>query len=110
MDNINKKEIADKMNKKFLIQVEYYFDEDSHGFRRKVDFLEDSTNVARIEIINMLRANFGRIQKSIGKEVDDIIISMISELLDEHQMREMKANADSIFGEDGFMKGFVRED
>jgi hypothetical protein len=109
MDINKKKEIADRLNKRFLIQVEYQFDEDSQGFKRKINFMEDSDNIARIEIVNMIRANFKTIQKSIGKEVDDIIISLITDIIDEHEMHTMKRNADSVWSEDGLMKGWYDE-
>ena len=55
MDIEEKKEIADQMKKRFLIQVEYEFDEDSQGFKRQVNFLQDSDTIATIEIINFFR-------------------------------------------------------
>ena len=48
MDINKKKDIAKRMKKKFLIQVEYEFDEDSQGFRRQVNLLEDSNIIASI--------------------------------------------------------------
>ena len=106
----DKKEIADRMKTKFLIQVEYEFDEDSQGFKRQVKFLEDSDNIARIEIINLIRMNFKLLRQTIGNEIDDIIISMISDLLDEAKMEEMVQNTSDLFNEDGKMNVHFREE
>ena len=115
-DNINymdinrKKEIAKGMKKKFLIQVEYEFDEDSQGFRRQVNLLEDSNVLASIEIINLLRGNFRILSKTIGKQIDDIIVEKMSEILDDKEMISMKGKHGSAFDNDGKFKYKLRED
>ena len=110
MDINKKKEIADRMKKKFLIQVEYEFDEDSHGFRRQDNLLEDSNILASIEIINLLRGNFHQLSKTIGKQIDDIIVEKMSEILDDKEMISMKGKHGSAFDKDGNFKYKIRED
>tara|TARA_R100001509_G_C4752345_1_gene176849 strand:- start:206 stop:538 length:333 start_codon:yes stop_codon:yes gene_type:complete len=110
MDINKKKEIADRMKKKFLIQVEYEFDEDSQGFRRQVNLLEDSKTIASIEIINLLRGNFHVLSKTIGKQIDDIIVEKMSEILDDKEIISMKGKHGSAFDEDGNFKYKLRED
>ena len=110
MDINKKKEIAKGMKKKFLIQVEYEFDEDSQGFRRQVNLLEDSNILASIEIINLLRGNFRVLSKTIGKQIDDIIVEKMSEILDDKEMISMKGKYGSAFDEDGNFKYTIRED
>ena len=110
MDINKKKEIADRMKKKFLIQVEYEFDDDSQGFRRKVNLLEDSDVLATIEIINLLRGNFRLLSKTIGKQIDDIIVEKMTEILDDKEMLRMKSDSGSAFDSDGKFKYKLRED
>ena len=110
MDINKKKDIAKRMKKKFLIQVEYEFDEDSQGFRRQVNLLEDSNILASIEIINLLRGNFRVLSKTIGKQIDDIIVEKMSEILDDKEMVRMKTQSGSAFDEDGNFKYKLRED
>ena len=110
MDINKKKEIADRMKKKFLIQVEYEFDDDSQGFRRKVNLLEDSDVLAPIEIINLLRGNFRLLSKTIGKQIDDIIVEKMTEILDDKEMLRMKSDSGSAFDSDGKFKYKLRED
>ena len=110
MDINRKKELAKNLKKKFLIQVEYEFDEDSQGFKRQINFLEDSEALATIEIINLIRSNINRLRSTIGKEVDDNIVTMMSNILDNKKMEDMLKNSNSIFGEDGFMNAEIRED
>ena len=110
MDINKKKDIAKRMKKKFLIQVEYEFDEDSQGFRRQVNLLEDSNIIASIEIINLLRGNFRVLSKTIGKQIDDIIVEKMSEILDDKEMAKMKTRSGSAFDEDGNFKYKIRED
>ena len=110
MDINKKKEIAKGMKKKFLIQVEYEFDEDSQGFTRQVNLLEDSNILASIEIINLLRGNFRVLSKTIGKQIDDIIVEKMSEILDDKEMIKMKTRSGSAFDEDGNFKYKIRED
>ena len=109
MDINKKKEIADRMKKKFLIQVEYEFDDDSQGFRRKVNLLEDSDVLATIEIINLLRGNFRLLSKTIGKQIDDIIVEKMTEILDDKEMLRMKSDSGSAFDSDGKFKYKLRE-
>ena len=99
MDINKKKDIAKRMKKKFLIQVEYEFDEDSQGFI-----------IASIEIINLLRGNFRVLSKTIGKQIDDIIVEKMSEILDDKEMISMKGKYGSAFDEDGNFKYTIRED
>ena len=110
MDINRKKEIAKGMKKKFLIQVEYEFDDDSQGFRRKVNLLEDSDVLATIEIINLLRGNFRLLSKTIGKQIDDIIVEKMTEILDDKEMLRMKSDSGSAFDSDGKFKYKLRED
>ena len=110
MDINRKKEIAKGMKKKFLIQVEYDFDEDSQGFKRQVNLLEDSNILASIEIINLLRGNFHQLSKTIGKQIDDIIVEKMSEILDDKEIVRMKTRSGSAFDEDGKFKYKLRED
>ena len=110
MDINKKKEIADRMKKKFLIQVEYEFDDDSQGFRRKVNLLEDSDVLATIEIINLLRGNFRLLSKTIGKQIDDISVEKMTEILDDKEMLRMKSDSGSAFDSDGKFKYKLRED
>ena len=110
MDINKKKDIANRMKKKFLIQVEYEFDEDSQGFSRKVNLLENSDTLATIEIINLLRGNFRVLSKSIGKQIDDIIVEKMSEILDDKEIVRMKTRSGSAFDEDGNFKYKLRED
>ena len=110
MDINKKKDIAKRMKKKFLIQVEYEFDEDSQGFTRQVNLLEDSNILASIEIINLLRGNFRVLSKTIGKQIDDIIVEKMSEILDDKEMIKMKTRSGSAFDEDGNFKYKIRED
>ena len=110
MDINRKKEIAKGMKKKFLIQVEYEFDEDSQGFRRQVNLLEDSNILASIEIINLLRGNFHQLSKTIGKQIDDFIVEKMSEILDDKEIVRMKTRSGSAFDEDGNFKYKLRED
>ena len=110
MDINKKKEIAKRMKKKFLIQVEYEFDEDSQGFRRQVNLLENSNILASIEIINLLRGNFHQLSKTIGKQIDDIIVEKMSEILDDKEMIKMKTRSGSAFDKDGNFKYKIRED
>ena len=110
MDINKKKEIAKRMKKKFLIQVEYEFDDDSQGFRRKVNLLEDSDVLATIEIINLLRGNFRLLSKTIGKQIDDIIVEKMTEILDDKEMLRMKSDSGSAFDSDGKFKYKLRED
>ena len=110
MDINKKKEIADRMKKKFLIQVEYEFDDDSQGFRRKVNLLEDSDVLATIESINLLRGNFRLLSKTIGKQIDDIIVEKMTEILDDKEMLRMKSDSGSAFDSDGKFKYKLRED
>ena len=110
MDINKKKEIADRMKKKFLIQVEYEFDDDSQGFRRKVNLLEDSDVLAPIEIINLLRGNFRLLSKTIGKQIDYIIVEKMTEILDDKEMLRMKSDSGSAFDSDGKFKYKLRED
>tara|TARA_E500000305_G_C3851850_1_gene156495 strand:- start:5 stop:340 length:336 start_codon:yes stop_codon:yes gene_type:complete len=111
MDINKKKELADRMkNKKFLIQVEYEFDEDSQGFSRKVNLLENSDTLATIEIINLLRGNFRVLSKTIGKQIDDIIVEKMTEIIDDKEMLRMKSQNGSAFDNDGNFKYKLRED
>ena len=110
MDINKKKEIAKRMKKKFLIQVEYEFDEDSQGFRRQVNLLENSNILASIEIINLLRGNFHQLSKTIGKQIDDIIVEKMTEILDDKEMLRMKSDSGSAFDSDGKFKYKLRED
>ena len=110
MDINKKKEIADRMKKKFLIQVEYEFDDHTQGFRRKVNLLEDSDVLATIEIINLLRGNFRLLSKTIGKQIDDIIVEKMTEILDDKEMLRMKSDSGSAFDSDGKFKYKLRED
>ena len=110
MDINRKKEIAEGMKKKFLIQVEYEFDEDSQGFRRQVNLLEDSNVLASIEIINLLRGNFRILSKTIGKQIDDIIVEKMSQIIDDKEMLRMKSQNGSAFDNNGNFKYKLRED
>ena len=110
MDINKKKDIAKRMKKKFLIQVEYEFDEDSQGFRRQVNLLEDSNVLASIEIINLLRGNFSVLSKTIGKQIDDIIVEKMSQIIDDKEMLRMKSQNGSAFDNDGNFKYKLRED
>lgn len=114
MDINEKKEIAEKMKKKFLIQVEYEFDEDSQGFKRKVNFLEDSDTLATIEIVNLIRGNISHLRNTIGKEVDDIIVELMTKILRKHELEEMMERmteqSQSMFTADGRMNLRIRED
>jgi len=110
MDINKKKELADRMKKKFFIQVEYEFDDDSQGFKRKLNLLEDSENIATIEIINLLRSNFPMLGKTIGKQIDDIIVDKMSEILDSKEMSRMKSDSGSAFDSDGNFKYKLREE
>ena len=110
MDINKKKEIAKRMKKKFLIQVEYEFDDDSQGFRRQVNLLEDSNILASIEIINLLRGNFRVLSKTIGKQIDDLIVEEMSKILDDKEMISMKGKYGSAFDSDGNFKYTLRED
>tara|TARA_R110002020_G_scaffold43754_1_gene126799 strand:+ start:701 stop:1048 length:348 start_codon:yes stop_codon:yes gene_type:complete len=114
MDIEEKKEIADQMKKRFLIQVEYEFDEDSQGFKRQVNFLQDSDTIATIEIINLIRSNKSRLRNSIGQEVDDIIINLMTNILRKNELDEMMERmteqSQSMFTADGRMNLRIRED
>jgi len=94
------------MDNIFQIQIEYNFDDDGKGFQRKIKFLNDFSQLAEYEILNLLHKNMKKIERTIGNEIDEMLIRLMTQLADA-EMNEIKRiqgifpSKSNLFDEDG---------